>query len=472
MGYLKLVSLLMFFTSTLLSNSILGVGYSYSSDQAKKNSLADLSNNISVEVKSEFKTSKKKLEDNYSKSNESLLELSSNLPLLGVDFKEFVGSKLVKSTATLSSKSALKVYKLELNRLASNIKTNKRFLKNSNNQSEKYNILNQLLKDIESFNKHKIVATILNGSNLPKIDITKSQVELQLQKISSKAPNIDIAVNKLIQNIDKKNIYISAIKPSGSYEVTQFAKIVKNSISKKLDNVYKSDDAEYFLKGDYEILKDSLFITLNLYDLNNKIVYTNTATLAPSAYKNTKYKPTTKDFDTAMNSSMIGGANLKVKIGFKGYNRANGIDLNNGDKVDLVVKTNRDICYFLQGSTLSKNKKYSYLLPIGSDNSQFTNKITGDDVNIFKPLFTTYVGKPFGREVLTIFAKELNKKGECEIKIPNCRYDNNIQLCLLSDKPTIGLISTRALFMPQQRRNEKEIKLEVAESSIDFTTSN
>jgi len=26
--------------------------------------------------------------------------------------------------------------------------------------------------------------------------------------------------------------------------------------------------------------------------------------------------------------------------------------------------------------------------------------------------------------------------------------------------------------MPQQRRNEKEIKLEVAESSIDFTTSN
>ena len=65
--------------------------------------------------------------------------------------------------------------------------------KKSKNENIKYRILNQTLNDIENFNKHKIVALILQGENLPSLNITKSEINNKLQKYIQKAPNIKIA---------------------------------------------------------------------------------------------------------------------------------------------------------------------------------------------------------------------------------------------------------------------------------------
>jgi len=67
---------------------ISGVGYGESESESKKEAVSDLSNQISVEVKSEFKTITKTFgKDAFSKTNESFITLSSNLPIKGVQYK-------------------------------------------------------------------------------------------------------------------------------------------------------------------------------------------------------------------------------------------------------------------------------------------------------------------------------------------------------------------------------------------------
>jgi len=425
----RALPILLIFTQ-LNATTLTGTAYANLEKESKKEALSDLSNKISVNVKSDFQTITKSFGKDYKKSNEKLIQLSSNLPIIGVDFHNTIGNTLVKTTATISSEISLKVYITELKRLKRNIAHNILDLKTSKDDDIKYKILNQLLNDIDNFNKYKIVALILNGKNLPTLDITKSEINNKLLKYIQKAPSIKIASEILAKNIkdidNLKKIYISAIKPNGSSEVTQFAKIVKDNLATKLNTTKYPSDAKYFLRGGYEILSDSIFITLQLSDQNNKLLKTSTVTLLPTAYKNTKYKPSIKTFDKAINSEFIKSGNLNVNIGFKGYDRTNGIDLTSKDTVDIVVKTNKPICYFLLGHTLHKDSKFSYLLPIGSDNTPFINKITGEDVNRNVIIIDEVpISKPFGSENLQLFAGTLAKNGSCSLKVPQTSQNSD-----------------------------------------------
>ena len=461
----KLLTTLLFLSSLVQSATITGIGYADIEKEAKKESLADLSNKISVDVKSDFKTITKALGDDYQKLNEKLIELSSNLPLKGIEFKTLVGNRLVKTTAILSTKKALILYISELKRLHKNISASMLEYETAKNDDAKYNILNQVLKDIQSFNKHKTVAILLGGKNLPILNTTQSEILSKLQRFIQTAPTIKIASKILTKDITKSHIYISAIKPSGSNEVTQFAKILKDNMAQNLNIVKYSNGAKYFLRGSYEILKDSIFITVNLMDTKNNILKTNTITLSYQAYKNLSYKPTTKTFDKAMNSGFVKSGKLYVNIGFKGYERENGIDLKAGDTVDIVVKTNKPICYYLVGYTLKSKEKFAYLLPIGSDNSPFINYLTGDDVNKNITIANNVpVEAPFGSETLQIFSSTLNKDGSCPLITPKCE-DNEDDYCVLNGTPSKVITKTRGLNLRHRR-----FEIEKAEGSISWSS--
>ncbi len=463
---LKLILLnLLTLTIALNATTISGTAYATLEKDSKKEALSDLSNKISVNVKSDFTTITKSLGQTYEKANEKLVQLSSNLPILGADFQNIVSDTLIKTTATISSEISLEVYITELKRLKKNISHSMLEFENSKNDDIKYRILNQVLNDIENFNKHKIVALVLKGENLPTLDITKSEINSKLLNYIQKAPSIKIASEILSKDIALKDIYISAIKPNGSNEVTQFAKIVKDNLATKLNTAKYSSDAKYFLSGVYEILKDSIFVTLTLSDENNTILKTSTVSLDPKAYQNTKYKPTTKTFDNALNSEFVQSGNLAVQIGFKGYDRINGIDLNSGDLVDIVVKTNKPMCYFLIGHTLKKSDSFSYLLPIGSDNTLFTNSITGEDVNRYITIVDqVHVEAPFGSENLQIFSSTFDKDGKCPLVVPNCK-ENNDGYCVIDGTSHKVVTKTRALNI-----SKKKVKIEKAESSISWTS--
>lgn len=452
-------------TNILHATIISGIGYGNLNEEAKKEALADLSNKISVDVKSNFKAITKSIEKEYSKSNEKLITLSSNLPILGASFDEIIGDTFIKSIATIDSKTALSLYKMELKRLHKNITHNLKELKTVTNDEIRYKLLNQTLKDVENFNKHKIVATLLKGKNLETLSTTKSQITTELLKYIQSTPSLQIASDILTQNIKQKKIYISTIKPSGSSDVTQLARLLKNQMATKLHTTKKPSDAQYFLRGEYEILSNSIFITLNLSDINNNIIKTNTVTLAPSAYKSIQYKPTTKTFDTALNSDFIKSGKLQVQIGFKGYNRANGIDLYEDDLVDIVVKTNKSMCYFLVGHTLKENEKFSYLLPIGSDENPFINRITGDDINKNIIIIDEVpIEAPFGSESLQIFASTFTKNRTCPLIVPKAS-ENQDGYFVIDGNPATVVRKTRALNI-----KKKKFTVEKNEANINFTS--
>jgi len=463
---MKFLTFLTLLFLSLNAITITGIGYADDRKESTKEALADLSGKISVEVKSHFKTIVEVIGKDFQKHKEKLIDTSSNLPIKGAEFVYFDGMRLTKATAKLDSKTALKLYINELKKLQKNIAFLNSKLQTTKDKNIKYDLLNLLLKEIDSFNRHKIVAILLGGENLPTLEMTKSQVAFELQQLQHKIPTLNIASIVLTKNIkDKNKIYISPIKPSGSSEVTQLSKLLKDEMSSRLKTVKYPDQASYILKGNYEILKDSIFITINLFDTNNIIIQTNTATLSSQAYQNTSYKPKTKTFDESLNSGFVKSGKLYVNIGFRGYSRVNGIDLKKGDSVDIVVKTNKPICYYLIGYTLKQNNKFAYLLPIGSDNSPFINYITGDDVNKNITIADNVpVEAPFGRETLQIFSSTLNKNGTCSLAPPKCKYDQN-DYCVINETPSKVVSNTRGLNI-----KHKKIKIERAENSVSWNS--
>lgn len=463
---MKIFSIIGFMVLTALhAVTITGQGYGSNDQDALKESLSDLSTRISVNVKSDFKTYTKVLNGNYQKNKEQFVHLYSSLPIKGATFETVKEDTLTKTVATLTTKNALTLYVLELKRLKKDISYNLTELQTIEDENLKYNILLQTLAYIENFNKHKLVATMLDGKNLPVLSVSQSTLSLQIQKLEKKVSSIEIASKLLTKGILESDIFISAAKPSGSSEVTQFAKILKDSMAKKLKVVKYSNQAKYFLSGNYEILKDGIYVTTTLSDNYNNIVKISTVVLNKLAYKNIGYKPSVRTFDESLNNGFLKSGKLFVNIGFKGFYRADGIDFVKGDIVDIVVKTNKPMCYFLIGHVLKENEKFSYVIPIGSDNRPFINQLTGDDINKNITIIDEIpISAPFGSENLQLFSSTFDKNGECPLIVPSC-VENDNGYCVVDKNPNEVIFNTRGLNL-----KNKKFKIEQSEASISFTS--
>jgi len=247
--------------------TITGEGVSQTTKVAKKDALVDLSSTISSNVKSEYRSYQAKLGDEYKQNKENFIDISTNLPIKGVKFRENSTDEDIKVIAILDENS-LKVYQETLKLLKQNIDN----LKNRKD----YDSLKLLLKNIQKFNKNKIVAIALGGKNLPKIDVLESNLKLQLKQFSKLAPTINIGAKILANSFKKDKIYIQAPKIKGSKEITQFGNIFKDQLSKYINSVSTPQKAKYILRGEYDILKNSVFITYNLYDENDNLLKTDT----------------------------------------------------------------------------------------------------------------------------------------------------------------------------------------------------
>ena len=457
----------MFVITSLNAVTITGQGYGINEQESLEESLSDLSNKISVQVKSNFKSYIVTDDATYNKRKEKLIELSSSLPIKNVNITVMDGEELTKTTTSITTKHSLPAYMSELNRLSKNIKDTVLKLHQIKRGATalKYKILIQLLQDVENFNKHKIVAIILNARDVPVINITESKVKTEILELEDKVLNIELAAKVLSKGIMQESIYISAIRMSGSNEVTQFAKILKDSMSKTLNISKYSSDAKYLLRGNYEILDDGIFITLRLSDKKNNIIKVSTITLAPSAYKHIDYKVKTKTFDKSLSTEHIISSDLHIDIGFRGFNRVDGIDLVEKDEIDIVVKSSKSVCYFIVGHILKEKEKFSYLLPIGSEDTPFISSITGSNVNRAIIIAEDIpVSEPFGSESLQIFANTFKEDGTCPIVVPFCK-ENQDELCVITGKPNEVIKNTRALNF-----NKRKFKVEKADNSISFTS--
>lgn len=461
----KFLIIFILFMSTLQAITITGIGYGENQKASLKESFANLSNKISTNVKSDFKTFTKSIDGNIEERHERIIQLSSNLPIKNViieHIKQINGQ--IKTISTISSKKSLSTYIQTLIKLKKQIDGDYLKIMSLKKVDVKYLLLNELLTNITNFEKYKIVAIILEGKKLPVLNISSNQILSQIKNIEQIAPSIEIASSILTKGIDVDSIYLSAIKTSTSNEITQFSRVIKQSMSQHLNTVKKPNDAKYFIEGSYEILKDKIFVSTQLNDGNN-ILKTTTVTLDKKAYSNLAYIPLTQNFDASLHSGFIKNGNLYVNVGFRGFNRVNGIDLIEGDKVDIVLKTNKPICYFLVGHILQYKSTFSYLLPIGSGNTPFVNKLTGEDVNQNIIIANDIpIEEPFGCESLQVFAGTFNKYGNCTLEVPDC-VENEEGYCVVNKIPSDAIVNTRALNL-----KKRQYEIEKAENSIIWTS--
>ena len=441
-------------------------GYGNTINESVQDALFNLSSQISVDVNSKYKSYVGILNNNYVNEKSKFVELTSNLPIKGSTLSTTLQDNVQKTIATLSTDSSLQSYTTEIAKLFSTITDSLEQINNTNSSSLKYNLLQQTVENITLYDKYCIVATFLGAKGFPSLHTELLNSKQQLILMEQKVDNLDMAVNVLSKNIAQDNIYITPIKNDNSNQVTQFAKVLKDKFSTKMKSVKYSDVSKYTLRGKYEMLKDdAMFVSVELVDANNSVVHTNNVVIDKKAFGTLEYIPTTKSFDESLISDFVKSGKLQVSIGFKGYNRANNIDLMQGDKVDLIVKSNKSMCYFILGHILKNSENFSYVLPIGTEQNSFINKITGDDVNQNITIASDIViEEPFGSENIQIFASTLGSGNSCSLVPPKCIEKSN-GYCVVSENPSNVVLKARGLNL-----KKATAELEKAETNLSFTS--
>lgn len=460
--FVIVIMLISLINATAEDKKIIGIGYGQDREIAKKEALADLTSQISISIKSDFEKVQKVLNNKIkSTAATSIIKTSAEIPLLGVRFEYPQENQVL---AILSAESSLKAYINEIEKLTSETAKLIAISEKTKKLNLKYEYLLKILSNLNLLNKYKTVAIILGYSDFPELYITEDEVKDRLVEIEQTPDSLDTIANIISKDLTYKKIYIFPVKPKISEEITEFSKLLKTKLLQKIDSVDTPQNAEFILKGDYEILSNKILLNLNLYNQNYKNIK-NYSLIFDSKIINAQFQPQYQNFDYALLTGNVTKSNLKVKMGFKGYGAGEGIDLNAGDKVDLVINTNLPICYYIVGHVFNKEKKFSYLLPIGVYGDEYRGKITGEYVN------TNYViaenieiAPPYGREVLQLFATTLSSDGKCELNIPDC-HTNKEGYCVLENEPLENVGKTRGLSFKNKGKNTQ-----TSEAILSFTT--
>ena len=432
------------------SIEIKGVGYGKDEIEAKLFALNDLSSQIEVEVSSQFSQIMTEFSKTGNSSSqeftESIVKTKSGLPIIGVKYNVLkINDKnfKYKTESILDSKTSLNSYEAKLSSLKEEIQKLNNILNQKQTSAEKIETLNLLFSKIYSFNKYKIVTIFLGSTNIPKLDTSDGEIKSKILELENAIDTIDMGAKKLTAGIDKTNVYIFPPSAKQASGITQFGSAIKDYVSKYIkttDNVYYAD---FFLKGNYNILKDHIEVIYNLTDKDNNVLMTKIVKFLPKSYQNYEYEPKSPDFDTLLTDGYVVSNDFKIEISTnKGKSN---LLFKQGEEVEIFVKINRPGFFYIVGHVVKDTDKYSYLLEIGSgaDNLKrnFIRYVNADDTNKWLSLGQFSVEPPFGIESLQVIAA----KDDLIDKIPSFTYDNDMGYYVVSKNPKEAVTKTRAL---------------------------
>ena len=109
--------LLLLLVPTGWSQEVTGEGVGSTKEQAKKEALADLSQNISVEVKSVQTQLSELIGDNFREDATSLIQLESRLPILGAESFVVEDVDYYSALARLSAQEVKPLYRNQLQQM-------------------------------------------------------------------------------------------------------------------------------------------------------------------------------------------------------------------------------------------------------------------------------------------------------------------------------------------------------------------
>ncbi|HPO49258.1 MAG TPA: hypothetical protein PLO89_02940, partial [Spirochaetota bacterium] len=197
--------LFLFTLSFLSAIEIKGVGRGKDEGESKRFALSDLSSFIEVEVQSKFESIiSEATKGGKSDSKEfasTFVKTRSELPVLGVEYKTDKLKSEFYCEALLDASKALRLYEEKLFDIAKNIEKNRQLLAKSQKNDIKIPILRDLIKDLNRFNKFKIVAIFLESKNIPAVSLTEAELKNQILELSKNIDSIDSAAKKISEQI-------------------------------------------------------------------------------------------------------------------------------------------------------------------------------------------------------------------------------------------------------------------------------
>ena len=446
-----------------------GSGFGTTREEAKKEALSDLAQTIKVEVKSEFKQVVTQNNKGVDEFKTKAIHLKSTLPVLGAEYNE-LSSKEGYITDAVLYFSRVKLYELELQKVTGLISDNLQKYSLATTNSGKTAYLKSILTYIDQYYKYRFVAEIMQGKNIPKIDITETEIKNRLTKLEQKADTIDFGAKMMARNFQMERIYIYPPTVENSSEITQFGSSVTDFLSKYLNTVSTPSKARHLLSGEYRILqnKKGIELTCRLLDESGNTIRTAMAFFLPSAYKGYEVNPVAPDFEKLLQSGYMVAGDFKAHI--KTEKGRRDLLYKKGDTVRLFVKMNKPGYFYCIVHSL-KRDKYSYLVHLNNapSNRKFVYYISGDYVNKWVGLGDFSVVAPFGVETLNLFAST----EDLIDAVPENFQDASTQLFKLGKKPSgtrgkggtspsEALRATRGLMMQKKR--------EVAEASLILTS--
>ncbi|EDZ62392.1 hypothetical protein SMGD1_0678 [Sulfurimonas gotlandica GD1] len=451
-----------FLLGSIIYADISGIGYAQTRDEAKKEALADLSQVIKSEVRTNYESTSYANGTDGGTSSKSNIKISSNLPILGADFS-FIDLKIeVRADVKLSPKkvSTLYIYKLSMLNREINFLLDQ--VKKSKSNTLILNIYEEIFSLLKEYDRYESVAVIL-GARIPKSpNITKGQVKIELAKLDSEIESLEFAAAVLAKSFNQKKIFVYPPLMQNSTTATQFSSVFQKELKAKLSSVSSPKSASYILVGEYTLTDKSMILNYELLNtFSNEVITSKTINIKKKVYVNLKTKPKNIDFNALLNSGVISSSDLKVSLN---SNRGNeNLLFNNGEEIELFVKLNKMGYFYIVGYTQTVEAKLSYLLELseGNGNSKFVKFINADDASRWISLGAFTIEPPYGVESIQVIAS--NQK---ITSLPSTNYDEKSGYYIISKDIKKALSQTRGL------KKKVGKKIEMSEDVMSFTTMN
>lgn len=460
--------LVFFWCDTSPAKQITGEGFGATRKEAKEESLADLTQNIQVEVKSEFSSIKTVKTRSFEETRNKVINLKSDLPILGVTYnlREEVDGFLARA---ILDYVAVTLYENSLKNTREMIEKNIRVLANLKSNAEKEGILKETLAELDQYYKYRIVAQFLGSENIPEIDLTKAEIKARISRLLQKADTLDFGARIAAAEFNEKNIYIFPPTTKDSREITEFASAVKDRLSVHMDTVISPKIADYFLTGRYQALDGGLELTYHLLDKGYNTVRTSVVSFLPAAYGKYETRPKTVDFDKLLKTGIVVSKDLRPAISTSMGTR--DLLFKKGETFRLLAKMNTPGYFYLVVHTLKTAAKYSYAVDLqeGAGDRKFVYYINADDVNKWVELGEFEVVPPYGVETVQMMAST----GDLMDKIPPTHYDIKTRLYKIGNDPSSAVLLTRGIIRKERLKNEEgtsDPKAYFAEANLVLTT--
>lgn len=450
------------------AKTIVGKGFGITREEAKKEALSDLSSNIQVEVQTSFESMVKEVNRKVEEFTQNVITLKSELPILGAEYKFSRTRDGQKSTAILDSQAVLRLYTAQINEIKKNIDTLQRLIEKSPSRMEKYQLYTEILTGLKQYYKYKTVAILLGSKNIPELDITEVEIKNQLRKLEEKVDDLTMAATLIARAIGERDkIFIYPPTTRDSHEITQFADAIKKRLSAYVQTVQEPKDANFFLKGSYQILNDGkagIELTYFLVDREFNTLVSKIISLLPDSYGGYQVKPKTLSFDKALHEGFVVSNEFKIEI-TTNRGRANLL-FKEGEEAEFLVKMNSPGYFYIVGHVVKPgNEEYSYLIDFDAtgeirSDRKFIQYVNIDDVNKWISLGEFEIVAPFGVESLQLIASTKDLIDS----LPHHGYDIETQLYIVGKNPNEVVINTRAI------KKKKSPKVKTAEAVLLFTT--